>query len=82
MGSAGAEQKDDLCRSSDRWSKESKKEMLVATFLFLTSRSPYKLTTGLRERATTLLRNPLHDIPHQAHQQLELISCHRQRFCA
>ena len=27
-----AEQKDDLCRSSDRWNKESKKEVLVATF--------------------------------------------------
>jgi hypothetical protein len=37
---------------------------------------------GSRERATTLLRNPLHHIPHQAHQQFELISCHRQRFCA
>jgi hypothetical protein len=40
-----AEQKDDLCRSSDRWNKESKKEVLVATFLFLTS--PYK---GAEER--------------------------------
>ena len=38
----GAEQKDDLCRSSDRPNKESKKEVLVTTFLFLTSKSPYK----------------------------------------
>jgi hypothetical protein len=42
MGSAGAEQKDDLCRSSDRCNKQSKKEVLVATFLLLTSKSPYK----------------------------------------
>jgi hypothetical protein len=42
MGSAGAEQKDDLCRSSDRWNKESKKELPVATFFFLTSKSPCK----------------------------------------
>jgi hypothetical protein len=29
-------------RSSARWNKESKKEVPVATFLFLTSKSPYK----------------------------------------
>ena len=28
--------------------KESKKEVLVTTFLFLTSKSPYKLATALR----------------------------------
>jgi len=38
MGSAGVEQKD----VSARWNKESKKEVLVATFLLLTSKSPYK----------------------------------------
>jgi hypothetical protein len=36
--SAGAEQKDDLCRSSDRRNKESKKEVLVATFLLVRAR--------------------------------------------
>ena len=37
-----------ISRSSVRWNKENKKEVPVATFLFLTSKSPYKLTTGLR----------------------------------